>query len=171
MQNLPAGQVAFTIILAFVLLTMACYFGWRQVMALRSLRSPSETPAEDRLYIRQQAYRRLICSVLMFVLACLLAGSLAIEGQMQELVDRGEKNRERNEVRALNPEEQKFFDRWRIFWAVTLLLLLGIMLLAAIDFFAIRRYSLRQFRQIQADHKLLIEGEIARIRSQRNGHT
>jgi hypothetical protein len=51
-----------------------------------------------------------------------------------------------------------------------LILLMSIIFLAAIDFFAIRRFGLRHYRQIQADRRAMIEGELTRIRSQRNGH-
>jgi hypothetical protein len=42
--------------------------------------------------------------------------------------------------------------------------------LAAADFFAIRRYGRQQYRQIQEGRRAMIEGELARLRSQRNGH-
>ena len=69
-----------------------------------------------------------------------------------------------------NAEEIQFRQMYAIYWVIVLLLLLAIILLAAVDFMAIRRFGLRHFRQIQADRRAMIEGELARIRSQRNGH-
>jgi hypothetical protein len=47
---------------------------------------------------------------------------------------------------------------------------LAIIILAALDFFAIRRFGQRQYRKIQAERRAMIEGELTRLRSQRNGH-
>ena len=68
------------------------------------------------------------------------------------------------------PAEEEFTRIYAIYWGIVLLLLLAIVILAGIDFFAIRRFGLRHYRQIQADRRAMIEGELSRIRSQRNGH-
>ena len=52
---------------------------------------------------------------------------------------------------------------------IFVMVLLGIIILAAFDILAIRRYGLRQYRQIQADRREMIQEEVARIRGQRNG--
>ena len=74
------------------------------------------------------------------------------------------------EKRPLDPNEQQFVDFYRNFWAIVLLVLLAIICLAAVDYFAIRRFGKHQYRKIQADRRAMIEGELTRLRSQRNGH-
>jgi LPS O-antigen subunit length determinant protein (WzzB/FepE family) len=68
------------------------------------------------------------------------------------------------------PSSSGFFHLWSSFWILTLLVLLGVIVLAGLDLIAIRRYGQRHLRQIQADRRAMIEQQIARVRSQRNGH-
>src|SRR5262249_51966916 len=117
---------------------MAGYFAWRQMATLRQLRTAENLSAEDRRYTRRQAVRRLICSVLMVVLAGMHGLSFALEEPAQALVAHGQAARERGEEPRLDPEQQRFFDLYSAYWIIALLVLLAIIVLAAIDFFAIR---------------------------------
>ena len=60
---------------------------------------------------------------------------------------------------------------WRLGgYVITLLLvLMAILIVAAVDLLATRSYVIRQFRQIQADRRAMIEHQAARLRHQRNG--
>jgi hypothetical protein len=165
------GQIIFGIGLAIALVGLALFYAWRTLRALRGLRDKLEMPAEDQKYFRQQGYRRLICCGLMCALAAMMVGSFALEGPANELIRKGEAARERNEQAQLEPEEQQFFARFRGYWIGFLLLLLSIIVLAGIDFLAIRRYGAQQFRKIQADRREMLEREVIRLRSQRNGHS
>src|SRR5204863_5194109 len=71
-----------------VLLVLAGYYGWRQVQALRRLRSAGDLPQEERTYIRHQAWRRLFCCGLMVLLAGMLIGSsvLGLETRASQLI-------------------------------------------------------------------------------------
>ena len=169
-MNVPIGQIAFGIVLIILLLGMAAFFGWRQVQTLRRLRQTPDLPPEDRLYTRNQAQRRLVSSVLMVVLAGLLAVHFAFEDRINQLFDQAAHNRQLGEAVPADPEQQRFIDFYGTFWVVTLLVLLSMIGLAAVDYFAIRRYARRHYRQIQQDRRAMIENEIARLRSQRNGH-
>ena len=55
-------------------------------------------------------------------------------------------------------------------WLGAFLVLMAILYLAAADLWAIRQYSLRHHRKIQADRRAMIEDQAARMRRQRNGH-
>jgi hypothetical protein len=68
------------------------------------------------------------------------------------------------------PEQEQFVRLYSLYWIVFLLVLLAVVLLAGVDFFAIRSYGQRQLRRIRADRRAMLEGELARLRSQRNGH-
>jgi hypothetical protein len=161
-------QVIFGALLIVILLGISCYFAWRQGRVLASLQS-DDLPAADRIYLRRQAWIRLMCSGLMVVLAIMLATSFFLEEPAGSLVDQGELKREKGEIGPMDPEQRRFFDVYSLFWGFVLLVLLGIIALAAADFFAIRRYGVRQYRQIQQERKAMIENELARIRSQKNG--
>lgn len=88
-----------------------------------------------------------------------LAAAALLPGRTAGLTD-AERNR------------QRAFDLlYSSYWLVALLVVLGILSLAAVDFWAIRRFGLRHFRQIQADRRAMLEDQIARFRRQRNGRS
>lgn len=159
------SQSFYAAALVLVLLGLAGYFGWRQRQVLQNLKLQTDLPDADRRYVRNQAWRRLASSALMVAVALLMAGSFlsGLEDQATELAARADPH--------LTPEQSRLARFWGAYWIVVLLLVLGILFLAAWDVLAIRRYGLRHRRQIQADRREMIEQQIAIYRSQRNGHT
>jgi hypothetical protein len=164
------GQIIFGVLLVLILVALAGFFSWRQWRVLSGLRQVQDVSPEDRRYMRRQAWRRIACSLLMVVLAGLLAGHFRLEDRAHNLIAEGETNLQRGEKRELNAEEQQFLKTYYSYWLVTMLVLLGLITLAGFDFFAIRRYGRRHYRQIQADRRAMIENQLARLRIQRNGH-
>lgn len=164
------NQIAITSLLIIVLVGLAGFTAWRQWQTIQSQKGEIELSLEDRLFFRRQVRRRLWCAGLMLVLAGLLALSFILEGPANQLVAQGEAARERGQEQRFDPEQERFFHLWSSFWIVTLLVLLGIIVLAGLDLVAIRHYGRRHLRQIQADRRAMIEDQIARVRSQRNGH-
>jgi uncharacterized membrane protein len=163
-------QTLFGVALVVVLVTLAGYFGWRQVQALRSLRQPGDLSPEDRRYVYNQAARRLVGSALMLALAVLLASAFFLEGPANMLLAEREAAIERGEQPRLDASQRDFWNTYRIHWLIILLILFVIIILAGWDYFAIRRFGLRHYRQIQEGRRAMIENELARLRSQRNGH-
>ena len=163
---MQASQIVFGVLLTIILLGMAGFFGWRQLLTLRSLRSADNVSDEDRRYMSRQAWRRLTCSVIMVVLAGMLAMHYRLEPAANELANK----KQLDPAHEFTPAEEAFTRTYAVYWAIVLLLLLTIVVLAGVDFFAIRRFGLRHYREIQADRRAMIEGELSRIRSQRNGH-
>jgi hypothetical protein len=164
------NQIVFTSFLIVLLLGLACFTAWRQWQTPQALSGQIEPSPEDQLFVRRQVRRRLWCAGLMLLLAGLLALSFVLEGPANQLVAQGEAARIlRGEPQPLDAEQERFLQLWSGFWIVTLLVLLGIIILAGLDLFAIRRYGYRHLRQIQADRRAMIEGQIVRVRSQRNG--
>jgi hypothetical protein len=165
------NQIVFTSLLIVILLGLAGFSIWRQWQTRQGLHGEINLSLEDRLFVQRQVRRRLACAALMVLLAGLLSLSFVLEGPANQLVDQGEKARARgDEPPELAPEQERFLHLWSGFWIVALLVLLGIIVLAGLDLRAIRRYGQRHLRQIQADRRAMIEHEIARVRSQRNGH-
>jgi hypothetical protein len=157
-------EIASGALLVAVLLGMAVFFMWRQWRALRA-DSNENQPSEDRRYSRMQAWRRLTCSLLMLVLAGLLVIWLSsYGGAVQDLVDQGKGENE------LEPGQRRLLGESLTLVNLMLMVLLAIIALAGWDLLAIRRYGRRHLRQIQADRRAMIEDQIARVRSQRNGH-
>jgi len=163
------NQLGFTLVLVAVLLGVAGYFGRQQLRTLRGLASPDVLGADDRRYLRSQAYRRLLCSVLMVAIAGLLIGWLFLEPDHRRLEN------DMRTARAIDPaalptEEQKDFARLFLFYvSAGLLVLLVLLVLATMDFWATARYGLSQHRKLVADRRALLEEQVARRRQERNG--
>jgi uncharacterized membrane protein YfcA len=161
------NQILFASLLIVVLAGLAVYYAWRQVKTLLELRHDENLPPEDRRYLRNQAWRRLACSGLMLAFAGLLVGSFFIEFPAQDLVNLGEAAHARNERPDLDPEQQRFFNFYTLYWVTALLVLLGMMATALYDLLAIRRFGQRHFRKLQADRRAMIERQAARLRQDR----
>jgi hypothetical protein len=156
-------EIGFGALLVAILVGMAAFFVWRQWRSLRTLTS-ADLASEDRRYGRIQVWRRTACSLLMLVLAALLAIWLFwYGGRMSDLMAQGNAN-------ELEPEQRRLLGESLTVVNLMLVVLLGIIILAGWDLLAIRRYGRRHLRQIQADRRAMIEDQIARVRSQRNGH-
>jgi hypothetical protein len=156
-----ATEVILGSLLAALLLLLAGYYAWRQKRILASLRSDDPTwNAEDRLYLRKQAVRRLWCSALMAVFAFMLIGSFFLE-QAQPPRDPNQQE--------VTPEQKEYAWQVTIYWIVALFLLFAIVTLATLDIVAISRFAHRKVRQLDADRQAIIESHAARYRRDRNG--
>jgi hypothetical protein len=164
------SQIIFGGVMVGLLLVLAGFFGWRQVRTLRQLRHGDSQPAEDQRYARNQAWRRLVCSACMVLLAGFLAGGLFfLEAPAEEYARQ----------RAAAPadggpppwtEEQRNFARlYGWYWLSALLVLLVMLVLAGFDIRAIRRYGQRHHRKLQEDRRAMIARQVARLRQERNG--
>jgi hypothetical protein len=164
-----AGELGFTLLLVAGLLVLAGYFGRRQLQTLRGLTAPETLGQGDRLFLRKQAYRRLICSALMVVLAALLVTWLFLEPRFQQV------QQELTAAHAVDPnaeptDEQRAFTRlFGVCVIVALLVLMVLLAVAGMDFWATARYGLSQQRQLQADQRAVLKEHADRYRRERNG--
>jgi hypothetical protein len=154
-------------LIVVALVGLALFFGRQQRQSLRWLTEQQELQPEDRRYHRRQAWLRLVNCGLMLLLALLMAGYylLGLNARVNELVAMGPVNAPEN----LNLEQKQ--ARWW-FGAVTfsmLVLLMTIVFLVAIDIWSIRRYGRRHMRQIDADRRAMVEDQLERYRSERDG--
>ncbi|MCI0680738.1 MAG: hypothetical protein L0Y71_01425 [Gemmataceae bacterium] len=147
------------ITLATILVVVAVYFGWRQRSTLAQLRHDVHIAPEDRLYYVRQIRRRLICSVLLVLLAGMVVGWFLLN----------------RDVAALRPaagepltEEAKASIRFiATYWIVALGLVLVILVLACFDFMATARFGMRRMRQLENDRRTILEMEAAKLRRRR----
>ena len=99
----------------------------------------------------------------MLAMAALLAWAVLVVGeQAQNVADRG--------LAVNTPEVHQFVRIYTVVWIVFLLLLLALVILAAVDIWFTRRFSLRQRRKILAERREMLEREVARLRERRNGN-
>jgi hypothetical protein len=147
-----------------LLLILAGFFGRRQIRSLRAA-GAADAPAEDRGYLRRQAWRRLACSGLMVLLAGLLVGWYWLGGnsRMLELLYQAQ------EDGHAGPEQRQALNWLLVYVTAVMSVLLLLVVLALFDVLAIRRFGMRHYRQIQADRRAMIEQEVSRLRGGRNG--
>jgi hypothetical protein len=164
------SELASGLALMAILLGLAGYYGWQQLRTFRRVRQTTNLSDDDRRYVRRQAWRRSTASVLMVVAAAQLAGSFLLNKGVREIAGVNAAAEADQKEPELSPQ-QKAFQKWyTIYWIVFLLIVLAIIVLAYLDLMAIRRFSLRHMRQIQADRRAMIEQEVALLRQRRNGH-
>lgn len=165
-------QIVFGTVLVVVLLFVAILYAVRQIVALRRLRASEEMPPEERAYLLGRARRRFVASILMFLLGIMLATALVCLEEPAERLAQERAEQERQGDRTPLSDEQRFFARlYTVFWIAFLLILMIVVFLAALDFWATRRFGLGQQRQISTDRRAMIEREVSRLRQERNGHS
>jgi hypothetical protein len=164
------GQIAFATVLVIVLVGVAVFFLWRQWLTFRQLRYGTDLSPEDRTFLRNQAWRRLVSSMLMLVLAGLLAFHFVLERPINELLARDQAQLEQGKAPEQTDARRQLVNVYGAFWGLFLLALLSVIALAGFDYLAIRNYARRQYAKIREGRRVMIEEQIARLRSQRNGH-
>jgi hypothetical protein len=157
----PALERVFIVLIVFLLLGLGGYFGWRQRKILALARGASALSPADRSFLSKQAYRRILNSVLMAVLAGFLIGWFFLEEGFLEL-------RPGNAGEAVDRDAaQQWLNFYVFYWIATLVVFFGILFLAALDLVATARYGLRQHRQLESERRAMMEAEAAKLRARR----
>ena len=159
-------------VLAALLLVVSCYISVQQFRSLRKLRSQTYLADEDRSYFRYQSWIRLTGCILMVILGAMVAGgyALGLNDQANELGKAAQEQKAHGEEPTMTPEQRRIGQLFGAYWIAVLVLLMVIVLLAALDMWAIRRYGRRQLQQLEADYRAGVEKDVALLRSRRNGH-
>jgi hypothetical protein len=165
--GVTSTEVVVGLVLAVLLLALGLFVGAWQVRALRRLRAWSRS-SEETVYERRKAWRRLVSSVLILLMASLLAGlqfyatpanEIAVERAAQE------------DSPPLTPQQKFFVRAYTGAWIAFLVLLLAVLALAGLDLMATRLYGLRQYRKISEDRRAMIQRQVNRMRQERNGES
>jgi uncharacterized membrane protein len=128
---------------------IAAYYVWRQMQLFKRLRQ-SDSNIDDRQFYRAQGVRRLVSSALMAIMGVVLAANYWTG------------------LTSQHPDKTNAFTI--LVWTFFSILFLAVIVMAFLDVRATRRYGIRQYRQLQADRREMIEREVARLRSERDGH-
>ncbi len=162
---MPWTQIVFGVALVVALVGLAGFYAGRQVLLLRRVPADPQAWGEEGVYLRRQAWRRLVCCGVMVLLAILLLGALLfLEAPAQQLADRVD---EEGPEAAEGPEQKDFVNLYTYYWIGFLLLLLLLVVLAGFDLWAVRRFGLRQLRRLQDDRRAMIARQSALLRQRR----
>jgi hypothetical protein len=164
------NQIIFGAVLVATLVFLGVFYAWRQVLALRRLRTDADPTSDEAFYQRRRARRRLINSGLMLVLAGLLGGILLSVENKAEVLARERVSYEEGQAPDFTPEERSFVYLYSGLWITFLVVLLAVVIVAAVDAWSTRSFALRAFRKLQADRNAMIERQVLRMRQDRNGH-
>ncbi len=148
--------------LVVLLLGVSGYFGRLEYRKLRRVRTGEWSDPEERDFYHKQARRRLFCCGLMVVFALFLIGTALLEGPLQDVVDG-----ERDPGGHFFPGQKLFLRFYVGYWVAALLVLFTILATAAVDLWALRAYSIRAQRRLNAERREMIREEIATLRRQR----
>jgi hypothetical protein len=158
-------------LLAALLLAVAVYYLRKAIRTLQRTTAAFEMLPDERVFLRRQAWRRLVNSGFMIALAGLLIGAYAVG--LPQRADEIGKQREREAVDGQKPpltEEQRDFGRLFGGYLIGFLALLAlVVILAGLDYFATRRYAFAQLRRIQIDRRAMLERQMTRWREERDG--
>jgi hypothetical protein len=161
--------LGFGAVVVAVLAGVGLFYGWRQVALLRRLGRRQDVPSAEDVFLRRQAWRRLVNSVLMLVLAVLMGVVLAtIEQPTSQLVEQRDQL-PAGERPPLPPEQKDLLRLYNGSWIAILLLLFAIVVVAGVDAWATRSYALREYRKLQADRRAMIARQVARMKQDRGG--
>ena len=157
-------EIVFAALLVGALAALSVFYAWLQVRMLRRLRGPHGLSPDETRWRRGQAWRRLAGSGLMLAMAGMFAwGALVMGPQASQLA--AQKPPDNN-----TPEAHQFMRLYTAVWIAFLLLLLALILLAAVDIWSTRRFSVREQRKILDARRALLEHEVGQMRQERNGH-
>jgi uncharacterized membrane protein SpoIIM required for sporulation len=150
---------------------LAGYFARQQLRALKRLRQAESIHPEERRYQRLHAGRVFVCCLLMLLVAGMVGGwyVLGLDAKYDELRQQASTQAD-NPQQRLDPDQERWLTFFAFYWIVVILFALGMMYIGLMDYWAVRRFSLRQTRQLQADRRAMLERQIALMRTERNGH-
>jgi hypothetical protein len=170
---LEASAVIETLVLiglVAILLFVAGIYTRKQIRTLRRTTPEYEMLPDERRFLRSQAWRRLINSGVMFVLAILMSGAVGLNQRADELGDRRAKLRQAEGLAGkMNDEDRQFSRFYSGYWIACLMMLGVILAVAGIDLMATRRYAMKKMRQIQIDRRAMLQRQLERYREERGG--
>src|SRR5207249_11993708 len=125
-----------------VLIALAGFFDSRKWQTRRILPLLTEFSDDDRNYLKHQSWRRLVGCGLMILLAVLLAGAYWIDfdSQAAALSRHGNSTDSAEAAIQRGAAQQRFINLFSFYWIFTILVLLAMVCLGAVDLLAIRRY-------------------------------
>ncbi len=159
----------FALFFAAVLLLIAVLSIRKQFGNLKRLKSDAHVPSDDRKYLTNQAYRRIVTGVLLVGLAGMLSGAYfsGMERRAEKLGDEKRVVDEGGHKPQMAPEDKDFVRFYAFWWIGILILIFFVVSLAIVDIWATRRYAWAQLKRISSEHQAVLERDLAMYRQQK----
>ncbi len=156
--------MSFALLLAVGLGLLAVISLRYQIRNMYRLRSEM-IPSDDRRYLRGQCWRRTVNSVLLLVIASMIAWAYASGGMARFEAIANAKSQE--PPLELTEEDREFVKACTYYLIVCLIILFFVMLIALADWFAISLYGRQQLRRIQGEQSALLERDLVMHRQKK----
>jgi hypothetical protein len=167
--ELKPTEIAFGVLLVITLLGLSLFFGQRQFASLRRLRTLGAPLDDEGQYERRKVRLRLASCALTLLMAAQITVILATH---ERTLGRVARQREGVDPAVEPTDEQRLLVRVYVGeWIAVLLVMLVVLVLAALDLWATRRFAFRQYRKISDDRRAMIQRQVNRMREQKNGET
>jgi hypothetical protein len=154
-------EITVALLIAAILVAVAAYFIVRQQQTLRTIRTDATMSAEQRAYLIRQIQRRLVGSILLFLLAGMLVGSFFLDYEPL-----------RKPIEQVPLEQQEIakqaFRIISIYWMTFLMLLLVLLAIAVFDFWDTARFGVQQQKLLFQQHQEMLEAELAEHKYRQN---
>jgi hypothetical protein len=159
----------FALIFAAVLLLIAVLSIRRQLGNLKRLKRDTHVPSDDRRYLTNQAYRRIVTGCLLLGLAGMLSGAYfsGMERRAEKLGDANRPVDEEGRKPQVPEEDKDFFRFYLVYWIGILVLIFIVVSFAIVDIWATRRYAWAQLKRISSEHREVLERDLAMYRQQK----
>ena len=157
----PLGMVI-GVLIAAVLVVVAVYFAWRQQTTLHEMGFNTGLTQDHRHYLLRQCQRRIFGSFLLVLLAAMMIGSLFLDFDPQQIAANAGPPLERDAVVKQSVQFLSFY------FISMLLVLMAILIVAVIDFWATARFSFRQQKQLLQEHQEMLQAELMEHRNRRS---
>jgi hypothetical protein len=165
------AELVFVGTLALLLLGIAAVTASRQWQALKSLRTRADLGPHERQFLHTQAWRRLLCSALLVLLAGLLLGTPAFEEPRLRMHQERQDQAAAGGDNGIRPEHRALIQDFSLYWLVIFLVVFLLLMVVVIDLWAIARFGMRLHRQLRQDLRAALADEVARLRRGHNGDT
>ena len=149
------------LLLSAGLLLFGLTTSWFQIRGRRRLKERTVVPSDEAAYYGQRYRRRLINGVLISTIGLLIGGAY-LTGLERQADILGEHNPDAAQDKPKMTDDQKMFVRlWAIYWAVVMVLVFVVLVLAFRDAWATRRYAMGQFAHIKEEHEQKLRRDLA----------
>jgi hypothetical protein len=159
-------EIAFGVLLVAGLVGMSVFVGRRQFASLRRLRTLGVPLDDEGQYERRKARLRIASCALTLLMAVQITVLLATHERTYGHVAR---QRKADPLAEISDEQRLLLRVWGGQWIAVMLVMLVVLVLAALDLWATRRFAFRQFRKISDDRRSMIQRQVNRMREQKNG--
>lgn len=155
------------LILAVPLILLGFASAYQQLRGRRDLAARTHVPSDERAYLQGRYRRRLLAATIMIIAGVMIAAAYlsgmeaTADALKPGLDDQGEKQ-------PLAEQDKQFLRMYGLYWISVVLLAFALVGIAIKDAWATRRYWLRLYREMKADHNAKLRRDLAVYRQQKD---